>query len=71
MTELTHECLGPDCYRSIPLHMLACSAHARLIHDETKRALTRALRSGNVAAHAQAMADAIEDMTPRPRGARR
>lgn len=71
MTDTTHECPGPGCERRVPRHQLACPKCYSRVHGDTKRELYEAYRSGNLARHAAAMADAIEDMTPKaPRSQR-
>lgn len=59
------ECAAADCYRQVARGQIACTAHARRIHPDTRRRLAAALRAGDLEAHAAAVRDAVEDMTGR------
>jgi hypothetical protein len=71
MPDTSHECPAPGCYTAVPRTKLACPKHWARVHPDTKREVNAAYRAGNLTRHAAAMADAIADMTPRPKGATR
>lgn len=60
--DTTHQCPQKDCSRRVARNQLACPRHWARVDAHTKKRVYSAYRSGDLAAHADAMRDAIEDM---------
>lgn len=60
--DTTHECPHKACSRRVARHQLACPRHWAHVDAHTKRRVYAAYRSGDLAAHLEAMRDAIDEM---------
>lgn len=59
-----HDCPGPACQARLPVQILACRRHWGQVPKDLQRAVYRAWRSGDAAAHAKARAAAAAQMKP-------
>jgi hypothetical protein len=57
---MTHMCPRPECTRVVPDDMFACRGDWYALPERLRTAIWRGYRSGDVAAHAEAMATARE-----------
>lgn len=65
----THQCPGAGCTVQVRQSQLACRQHWSRVSRATRTAVWDAYRSGDTAAHMEAMADAITEMNTAARGA--
>lgn len=66
MADSTHECPRDGCVRRVPRERLACPRHWAAVRPYTKSLVYAAYRDGDIAAHAAAMREAIQEMNTAP-----
>lgn len=64
--DTTHQCPHRECSRRVARNQLACPRHWARVDQHTKKRVYAAYRSGDMAAHVEAMAAAIEEMNANP-----
>lgn len=66
---MTHLCPHPQCARQVPNHMFACGPHWYALNRGIRNRIWAAYRSGDIDAHAEAMADAVQAYEDQVNGA--